>query len=40
MGKKEFPLAGKSVSFTKNQLPLAKIYFKDWILPNFNSGFY
>ena len=39
-GEKWFPLAAKSVSFTGNQLPLAKIDFKDWISPNFSNDFH
>ena len=38
MEKKWFPLAGKSVSPTMNKLPLAGIFFKNLILPNFNTG--
>ena len=41
MAKKTwFPLAGKSVSPIRNNLPLAGIFFKNWILPNFNNGFH
>ena len=33
------PLAEKSVSLTMNKLPLAGIFLKNWISPNFNNCF-
>ena len=35
--KKWFPLARKPVSPTMNKLPLDGIFFKNWILPDFNN---
>ena len=40
MEKKWFPLAGKSVSPSMNKLPLAGIFLKNCVPPNFNNGFH
>ena len=39
MDKKWFPLARKSLVHLHEKLPLAGIFLKNWIPPNFNDGF-